>query len=343
MDFRFPPIEIKFDEQLRSVLERNTNTENVRVPDRVQLLRVGTFHHAQFGEIKVTESMLHRMRDNFEKKVRGIDLAIDYKHDSEAEAAGWIRNLELHEGEKGLELWAVVDWTAKGEKKLHEKEFRYLSADFAMDYKDNESLISFGPTLFGAGLTNRPVVKNMQAAVALMETKETEMKKEEMSEELMEDKKEELQEEMKEDKKEEMAEELPEEKKEEEEPKEEEEKPDMEKMVEELKKKIEELEAENMKLKGEAQLSEKNSKFDVLLSEGKCVEAQRDAYIEGDLVKFSELAGSVNLKAKGNESKVQKDDRDLDTRIVELADKIKKEQNLNHVDAITKAVHQLTE
>ena len=65
---------------------------------------------------------------------------------------------------------ARVDWTPNGEKILAEKEFRYLSAEFDVDYTDNETPdISHGTVLLGAGLTNRPVIKRMDAVITLSE------------------------------------------------------------------------------------------------------------------------------------------------------------------------------
>ena len=44
-----------------------------------------------------------------------------------------------------------------------------MSPDFTFNYVDNETLNEYGPTLFGAGLTNRPVIKNMEPVIQLSE------------------------------------------------------------------------------------------------------------------------------------------------------------------------------
>ena len=82
---------------------------------------------------------------------------------------------DIYLSENGEELWATVDWTEGGEKSVRRKEYRYLSADFQFNYTDNETLQEYGPTLFGAGLTNRPVVKGM-APTILSEIKPSEDK-----------------------------------------------------------------------------------------------------------------------------------------------------------------------
>lgn len=320
--YRHPPIAIKFFEDIRSVMERSENEHTPMVPDEVQLLRVGTFFHQEFGEVKITKPMLRSMIKNFENKVRGVDLAIDYKHDSHDIAAGWIEDLYLSEA--GNELWARVKWTPLAQKKLHEKEFRYLSADFSMDYRDNETLKKFGPTLFGAGLTNRPVVKRMQPAVALTENpqggampedvKDVEKRLSELTSkvEAEEKKNAKLSEDLKDLK--EKNTKLSEERKE-------------QKMTyEQLEEKLNKVLAENEKLKEDAQLAEKKDEFNKLLSEGKVVEAQREHFISGDLVKFAENAGKVNLSEKGSEAPKKEDDNvSTEDKVLELADKKMKE------------------
>lgn len=137
------------------------------VGKRIQLLRTGQFTHDQYGKFEITKAHLVLMEVNFKKKVRGIDLAVDYKHDRDNIAAGWILSLSLENN--GTELWADVDWTPNGVKVLAEKEFRYVSPEFTFDYQNNETLEKFGPVLLGAGLTNRPTIKNMEPVVELSE------------------------------------------------------------------------------------------------------------------------------------------------------------------------------
>ena len=313
--FRFLPLPIKFDEKATQVLESDPNSKNI--PYRVQLLRTGTFYHHQMGEIKVTSEMLKSMIQNFTNRVRGIDLAIDYKHDSEDIAAGWIDQLELSEDEQ--ELWAVVKWTPQGMKRLADKEFRYLSADFHMNHTDNETLQTFGPTLYGAGLTNRPVVKKMEPVVTLMEKKPNQKKGNDMSDELktkiasLEAENKKLSEENKKLGEDYQAMEAklqdfdmsPEE---------------MKKLISELKSKIEYLEKEKEAMMADKKLAEKNSSFDKLLSEGKAVEAQRDAYLKDDMAKFIELAGEVNFAEKGTGKEKPKTTLTYEAEVMKLAE-----------------------
>ena len=55
----------------------------------------------------------------------------------------------------------MAEWTDYGLKAVRERGFTYLSAEFADNWQDNESGAFHGPTLLGAGLTVRPVIKRL--------------------------------------------------------------------------------------------------------------------------------------------------------------------------------------
>ncbi len=152
------------------------NESGVKIPNRVQLFKTGTFKKNEIdgtsSEIKITPQILKEIVQNFQDEVRGIDLAIDFAHRSDEEAAGWIKGLTIETHGHETQLWAEVEWTPDGKAALSGKRFRYLSPDFAFAYIDNETGDKFGATLFGAGLTNRPVIKNMAPAVELTEVDE---------------------------------------------------------------------------------------------------------------------------------------------------------------------------
>lgn len=272
--FRTPPMLIKLAEVAGGV---------ATVPRKVQFLRLGKFRvdaNDPKSEVDVTRAMLSSFVKNFNEKVRGIDIAIDYKHASDDIAAAWIKSVEL--AENGSELWCEVDWTPKGEKVVSEKEFRYISPDFHLNYKSNESGKTFGPTLLGAGLTNRPVIKGMDPVVELTEGKGTGMNLEQALAKIAELEKK-IADMAKEDKTEADSAALA----------------DTKKQLADANAKLAEADAASKSAAAEKALAEKKTKFDKLLSEGKVVEAQREPYIKGDSDKFLELAGTVKLSEKG--------------------------------------------
>ena len=323
---------------------KNTNAysaiklaDSGQVPKEVQVLRVGKFNHPRYGIFEITSQVLAEMKANFDAKVRGIDTAFDYFHESDKEAAAWVNALELRENNQ--ELWAAVEWTPKAAQKLAERELRYFSPDFAFKWQDPESGNTFSNVLFGGGLTNRPFVKEMKAIIAdefkgetMTELEKAQAKVKELEAanvKLSEDKA------MLEKKMEEMP------------------KPEGASKVAELEAKIAALQAELAKEKGAAEVAmaekkkleeekvcaEKKAAFNLLLSEGKVVKAQEEAFLKNDTVKFAELAQPINLKGSGHVHEIQDADS---AAIIKLAEeKQKADPKLDRGTAISLAKKQL--
>lgn len=305
------------------------------VKQDIQILRAANIYDSRYGKVEITETLLAEMVKNFVNKVRGIDLMIDYGHNTDGEAAGWIKDLYL--SEDGKELWAKVEWTKGGQIALEERRYIYISADFEKQYRDNETLINYGAVLKGAALTNRPVVKNMTPAITLGEIKMDEMVKTLMEMMKVEDASQ-LEEKVKQmmEKELELSAKLAEYEKAKEETVLEEDKKEEE--IVSLSEKVKEL---TTKL----ELGEKNSKFNVMLAEGKVVEAQRNAFIGGDMIKFAENAGEINLSERGHgkdgDNKISKEDN-FESQVIALAEsKIKSGECKNIVDAQEAAMKEL--
>jgi len=320
-----------------SAFSQVTLSEGNKVPNEVQVLRVGKFNHPQYGAFEINSQTLAEMKANHDARVRGIDTAFDYFHDSEKEASAWVQELFLKE--EGTELWARVDWTPKAAQKLAERELRYFSPDFAFKWEDPENGNVYKNVLFGGGLTNRPFVKEMQAIVAdenkTGEKNMTELEKAQARVKELEGTNLKLSEDMQNMEK--KMEEMP--------------KPDK---VAELEKQIAALQAElakakqeqeammseKKKLEEQAKLAEKEKEFNVLLSEGKAVAAQKDAFIKGDMTEFVKLSQPVNLRGSGSSDNQGGDD---DTKaILKLAEeKQKADPKLSRGDAISIAKKEL--
>lgn len=103
---------------------------------------------------------------------------------------------------------------------------------------------------------------------------------------------------------------------------------------------------ENASLKADAATAAKKASFDKLLAEGKAVEAQREPYMAGDMVKYAELAGQPeNRQAQGHGKEPVKETKELsdmtpeqaEDKICELADAKAKAENIS-LDAAMKIV-----
>jgi phage I-like protein len=125
----------------------------------IQALPLGEWAHPVYGKIKITAERIANFVKNFNDKVRGQDLDIDYDHKATTQkAAGWVRQVE----DRGLEgLWYFVEWTAEAKKALQDREYRYFSPEFADEWKQPSSGQKFKDVLFGGGLTNRPFIKDI--------------------------------------------------------------------------------------------------------------------------------------------------------------------------------------
>lgn len=273
---------------------REINPDDAKSIEWVQLIRTGEFDHDWFGKFVITEETLRSFKLNFDRKVRKVDLAVDYFHETLAEAAGWFKEIELREND--TQLWIRVEWTDKAKQKILDKEIRYISADFVMDYVDAETKEEFGATLYGAGLTNRPHVKGMQPVFSEECVKQQINNNNERGhtmkfEDIMNAVKD-----LNDDQKAQLGEKLGFKKASEEDKKMSEVKMQLSEKDSTIKKLSDDITVINKKLA----CAEKEKDFNILLSNGNAVEAQRDAYMKGDMTEFAKNAVKVNLSEAGS-------------------------------------------
>lgn len=308
----------------------------------VQLMRTGKFMHPFMEDFEITKEMFRSFKKNFNKKVKKVDLAVDFSHFSNQEAAGWITKVQLRE--KDTELWITVEWTENARQKILDREFRYMSADFTMKFVDNETEKEFGPTLNGAALTNRPFIKDMEAVLSDLDVSD---KKRQAIEEILNEKPEEESE---------MSKMTPEESKAYIATLSDKEKKEMGLIKEvtlsddEAKAKADKLEVDNKKLSEELEIEKKDREFYVMLSEGKACEAQREAFMDDDVAEFAKLSVKLNEENKGNggEPDTKNKDKDKDKgpktydeaqdKIVELCNARMKEDKTLGVGALHKQI-----
>lgn len=326
--FRLPPVAIKLNDVFQP--------DGPKVPTKIQILRTGTFSDPRYGTFDITAQHLASMKNNFDNRTRGVDIAVDYSHESDMEAAGWIQEVILEEHDGETQLWAQIKWTKKAEFSLADKEYRYVSADFMFDYIDNETEKHYGPCLLGAGLTNRPVIKDMNPVIELQEGKGKKMskdsKKNPPGKEDVADSDEDKDKQIAE-MKEKLAEYAEKEEAEgtskgkegnpsdggkdtegdddgvegegdgDDEPADEEggdTVPGLKKKMAKMAAKLASYEAAQKEMSEKMILAEKKAKFVTLMSEGKAVKAQEESYLKGDMDKFASLQQPVKLSNKGH-------------------------------------------
>jgi hypothetical protein len=220
-------------------------------------------------------------------------------------AAGWYK--ELIPSDNGEELFAEMKWTPRAEREIAAGEWRYFSPGVHPNYLDEETGKTYGPTLVSGGITNYPVIKGMAPATELSEG-DDEMTAEEIKK---------LQDDL-------TAEQL---------------------KTKALGAKVTELSEKVQSAEKATQLAEKEKKFAVMLSEGKAVPAQKEAYLAGDTEKFAELAGKVELSERGHGGngegdkggkKDSKSATPAQDQILELAEKKReKDKDLDLGDAVS--------
>lgn len=156
--FQEEPVQLQYDDEGKSFSD-------------VQMLRSGKWEHPLFGTININSDTFKSFIKNFKAGIPYGQFAMDYRHMPERGAAGWIQKVYTA-GNNGNELWYRVEWTPRGEESIKNKEFIFSSIEYHDNYKDAESGKTFGPTILGGALTNRPFIKGMKP-IAMSEDGET--------------------------------------------------------------------------------------------------------------------------------------------------------------------------
>lgn len=123
----------------------------------VTVTRTGDFTDPRYGNFSITRAVLEEMVRNFDAGTYGQKIFIDQAHRPGEGAAGEIKRLAI----EGDRLRALVEWTEWGRELIQKKGFRYLSAEYHENWKDNEKGAAHGCVLLGAGLVTRPCIKRL--------------------------------------------------------------------------------------------------------------------------------------------------------------------------------------
>ncbi len=145
----------KFFSAIKLDLEEVEDSDNELVD--VEMLRVGTFKHKIYGDMDITTEMLETMVKNFHDNVIGREVSFDWNHEAK-KASAWLRDVRVEDGV----LIGSIELTKSGKESIENKEYAYFSIEFADDYEDPETEKTFGPTIVGGALTNRPFITNLK-------------------------------------------------------------------------------------------------------------------------------------------------------------------------------------
>jgi len=127
---------------------------------------LGEYDHPVHGRLVFTRERLQRFAENLRRRIRGIDLAIDYEHGQDLakgkRAAGWITGAEV----RADGLWILARFTDEGRREIIAGHWRYLSPDYQDEWTDARGQ-RWQDVLFGAALTNRPFLKELAPIAGL--------------------------------------------------------------------------------------------------------------------------------------------------------------------------------
>jgi len=122
----------------------------------VHALPIGSYKHPIYGTIDITSERAKNFADGVNSKIRGIDLSINYVHDNNNIAAGWVKKSEA----RSDGVWLFVEFTPDAQSKVKNKEWRYFSSEFEDEWEDPQG-VKHKDVMFGGALTNRPFMKNL--------------------------------------------------------------------------------------------------------------------------------------------------------------------------------------
>lgn len=151
------PIHFYFNFSDFELEDKEGDTNNTTAS--IQLMRtIKQNNHGLYGDLTITKDDLKQFKDNFDKGIDGYKktmerLPIDYFHQSDNEAAGWVTELELKNNNN--ELWGTVEFTPKATEMIRNGEIKFFSPEYTNVFETKTGEV-IKNVLFGGGLTNRP-------------------------------------------------------------------------------------------------------------------------------------------------------------------------------------------
>jgi hypothetical protein len=131
----------------------------------IEALPARIYHTPQYGPVEVSPQKLQTMVHNFNKRVRGQDIALDYEHGRDVskgnQASGWFKEFAVKPSSDDptqASLWTRVELTDDAAREIKEKKWRYFSLEWDDAWQDNDGNVH-PDVVMGGALTNRPIAK----------------------------------------------------------------------------------------------------------------------------------------------------------------------------------------
>lgn len=141
-------------------------------PQEIMISSSNSFFDFGF-ELTISRKRIFEMSENFKSKILGREVPVNYDHPrmrmSRTEAAGWIKELKVVEGEdREAQLMARIEWNDKGKESIKNKHYAYTSIGGYHNFIDpSDGKTEHGMTLFEVSLTNDPANVNLEAITQL--------------------------------------------------------------------------------------------------------------------------------------------------------------------------------
>lgn len=309
----------------------------------LEILKTIKVEKSTHGSFTITSDDLEQIINNFNDNIYGIvdeegkpQLPLNFSHEKEKIAAGWIKELILSDDKQTL--IAKVELTKIGRERAENKEFIYASAELFFEFFDPETKETTKNVLTGVALTNIPFVKGLKSIqlseldldmnqilkmIGNLPDEEKTIIFDKMRKMLNISSNNNLtKKEMTNNKKE---------------------------MTETDNKLIAEFAEKQTKLEEKIGGLTKELQFAEMLADGKVVPAQKEAFLKGDFKEFAEKAHEkINFsQTSSSKSKKEEDDKkpktleEAENKVIELAEKLcKEDKSINFAEAQGKILEQ---
>jgi hypothetical protein len=142
--------------------EFDDSTAAGQIPQWIHLIPIGAWDHDAYGPIVISPRDIQQFAQNFNANLRkGVFITAGHENMSELPAQGWITQVQARD----TGLWGMVDWTQLGKETLSDKQYKFFSPEFYLEYADPETHEVYQNVLTGGALTKSPYFKELEAVV----------------------------------------------------------------------------------------------------------------------------------------------------------------------------------